>query len=185
MLRLIDKDRHMAHLTLAENLDNYLLKIVNLHTATVRIAVRRWTMQNTERRSLMGKLEVEINGEHYECDELQELPPCDISRDMMDAFNDNLTRQFNNAFLSAEQKGKNNRIRRQAMTVRELINFLLCYPMDAKVKALFRFKGDVFREYEAEIGGKAMYGDEVELLFDGTGKGRLITKNGFQDIKMR
>lgn len=71
------------------------------------------------------------------------------------------------------------------MTVRELINLLLCYPMDAKVKTLFQFRGDIFREYEAEFGRKTMVSDEVELFFVGTGKGRLITKDGFQDIEMR
>ena len=47
--------------------------------------------------SKIHEIKVKINGEYHECDELQELPPCDISRDMMDVFNDSLTRQFNNA----------------------------------------------------------------------------------------
>lgn len=47
--------------------------------------------------SKIHEIKVEINGEYHECDELQELPPCDISRDMMAVFNDSLARQIYNA----------------------------------------------------------------------------------------
>ena len=47
--------------------------------------------------SKIHEIKAEINGEYHECDELQELPPSDISRDMMDVFNDGLSWQINNA----------------------------------------------------------------------------------------
>ena len=47
--------------------------------------------------SKIHEIKVEINGEYHERDELQELPPCDISGDMMDAFNYSFTWLINNA----------------------------------------------------------------------------------------
>ena len=47
-------------------------------------------------KSKIHEIKVEINGEHYECDKSQGLPPCNISRDMMDAFNYSLAWQINN-----------------------------------------------------------------------------------------
>lgn len=72
------------------------------------------------------------------------------------------------------------------MTVRELINLLLSCPMDAEVKPLFSFRGDAFREYDTELRGKAVYEEDnvVELNFDGTGKGKLITRDGMEDISL-
>ena len=46
--------------------------------------------------SKIHEIKVEINGEYYKCDKAQGLPPCNINRDMMDAFNYSLEWQINN-----------------------------------------------------------------------------------------